>query len=226
MARVFSRNSFHCLSDLEKEGDMIVIFDYGVGNLTSIMKMINKSGNKAIISGDRKDLEQATKIVMPGMGHFDHCMRKFNQSGLRDLITERVMNEKIPLLGICVGLQMFFSKSDEGTESGLGWIPGEVVRFDETKFKQKLTVPNMGWLDVRFGKESPMLTNLEASRFYFAHSYHIVAGNAEDILMSAEYGYSFSVAIEKQNIIGVQFHPEKSHRFGMQLLQNFSEIPV
>lgn len=202
---------------------MIVIFDYGVGNLTSIMKMINKSGKKAIISGDRDDLEKASKIILPGMGHFDHCMRKFNESGMRDLITNRVMNERIPLLGICVGLQMFFSNSEEGTEQGLGWIPGNVVRFNEARFQQKLTVPNMGWLDVQTNKDNPVLADLSTPRFYFAHSYHVVADNPEDVLLSADYGYRFTAAVALGNIVGVQFHPEKSHRFGMQLLQNFSD---
>lgn len=202
---------------------MIVIFDYGVGNLTSIMKMINKSGRKAIISGNRDDLAKATKIILPGMGHFDHCMKRFNESGMRDLITDRVMNEKIPMLGICVGLQMFFSNSEEGTEQGLGWIPGNVIRFDETRFLQKCTVPNMGWLDVHTEKESPLLNNLDTPRFYFAHSYHVVAEQPKDILLSADYGYRFTAAVAHDNIMGVQFHPEKSHRFGMQLLQNFSE---
>jgi glutamine amidotransferase len=208
---------------LVKEDDMIVIFDYGVGNLTSIMKMINKSGKKAIISGDRDDLEKASKIILPGMGHFDHCMRKFNESGMRDLITNRVMNERIPLLGICVGLQMFFSNSEEGTEQGLGWIPGNVVRFNEARFQQKLTVPNMGWLDVQTNKDNPVLADLSTPRFYFAHSYHVVADNPEDVLLSADYGYRFTAAVALGNIVGVQFHPEKSHRFGMQLLQNFSD---
>jgi glutamine amidotransferase len=208
---------------LVKEDDMIVIFDYGVGNLTSIMKMINKSGKKAIISGDRDDLEKASKIILPGMGHFDHCMRKFNESGMRDLITNRVMNERIPLLGICVGLQMFFSNSEEGTEQGLGWIQGNVVRFNEARFQQKLTVPNMGWLDVQTNKDNPVLDDLSTPRFYFAHSYHVVADNPEDVLLSADYGYRFTAAVALGNIVGVQFHPEKSHRFGMQLLQNFSD---
>lgn len=202
---------------------MIVIFDYGVGNLTSIMKMINKSGNKAIISGQKADLEAADKIILPGMGHFDHCMRKFNQSGLRDLVTTRVLEEKVPVLGICVGLQMFFSKSEEGSEPGLGWINGEVVRFDETRFDRKLTVPNMGWLDVLPAKHAEILDSLDSPRFYFAHSYHVMAADQSDVLLEAKYGYTFTAAVESRNITGVQFHPEKSHRFGMQLLKNFSE---
>lgn len=202
---------------------MIVIFDYGVGNLTSIMKMIGKSGNEAVISSSRHDIEHAEKIILPGMGHFDNCMRKFNASGLRELITRRVLEERIPTLGICVGLQMFFEASEEGTEKGLGWMKGEVVRFREAKFTSRLTVPNMGWLDVTSVHDSYLLNGLEQPRFYFAHSYHVETAEPGIDLLRAEYGYSFTAAAAKDNLIGVQFHPEKSHRFGMQLLKNFAE---
>lgn len=202
---------------------MIVIADYGVGNLTSIMKMINKSsGERAMISSRPEDVAVADKIILPGMGHFDHCMRKFNQSGLRDLITKRVIEEKVPVLGICVGLQMLFEDSEEGSEKGLGWIAGKVVRFDESRFSTKLTVPNMGWLDVAVEKDSYLLNGIDEPRFYFAHSYHVVPGSQSVALLSAIYGYTFTAAVEVDNISGVQFHPEKSHKFGMKLLQNFS----
>ena len=202
---------------------MIVVFDYGVGNLTSIMKMISKSGNSAVISSKKEDLESASKIILPGMGHFDNCMKKFNQSGMRDLITRRVFEEKLPLLGICVGLQMFFDSSEEGSEKGLGWVRGKVVRFDEKKFDNRLTIPNMGWLDVTPVRKSDVLEGLEGARFYFAHSYHVETENMDSDLISANYGYTFTAGVEQDNLVGVQFHPEKSHRFGMKLLQNFAE---
>lgn len=201
---------------------MIVIVDYGVGNLTSIMKMINKSGQSATISSNYEDVARAEKVILPGMGHFDHCMRKFNQSGLRDLITQRVMHDKVSVLGICVGMQMFFESSEEGVEKGLGWIPGRVVRFDEARFPVKRTIPNMGWLDVSVAKSSPVLEQLESARFYFAHTYHVAPDDRAVDLLTATYGYSFTAAVEMSNIVGVQFHPEKSHRFGMKLLQNFA----
>lgn len=203
-----------------------MIFDYGVGNLTSIMKMIGKSGNQAIISSRREDVESADKLILPGMGHFDNCMRKFNASGLRELITRRVLEDNLPTLGICVGLQMFFSTSEEGCEQGLGWLKGTVVRFNEKAFPSRLTIPNMGWLDVSPAKESSMLRGLEQSRFYFAHSFHIQSEEPETDLLYADYGYTFTAAVQKENLIGVQFHPEKSHRFGMQLLKNFAERPL
>lgn len=202
---------------------MIVIFDYGVGNLTSIMNMINKSGNASIISSESKDLRNATKIILPGMGHFDNCMKKFNESGKRELITNRVVNEKVPVLGICVGLQMFFQNSEEGTEEGLCWVKGRSVKFNEKAFSSKLSVPNMGWLDVEIQKPCRLVEGLEGSRFYFAHSFHVVPEEKSVSLLEANYGYPFTVAIEQENILGVQFHPEKSHRFGMKLLQNFAE---
>lgn len=203
---------------------MIVIADYGVGNLTSIMKMINRSSaGRSMISSRPEDVAVADKIILPGMGHFDNCMRKFNQSGLRDLITKRVMEEKVSVLGICVGLQMLFEDSEEGSEKGLGWIAGKVVRFDESRFANKLTVPNMGWLDVAVAKDSYLMNGIDEPRFYFAHSYHVVPASKDVELLSAVYGYTFTAAVEVDNIAGVQFHPEKSHKFGMKLLQNFSE---
>lgn len=202
---------------------MFVIVDYGVGNLTSIQNMLKKAGNHAIISGQAEDMLNASKLLLPGMGHFDNCMQKLNASGLRPVIEKRVFEDKIPVLGICVGLQMFMHSSEEGTEPGLGWIKGKTVRFKPEQMKGTTKIPNMGWLDVQGKKASPLLTAFEESRFYFAHSYHVVPEHAEDKLVEAEYGYVFTAGLEKDNIVGVQFHPEKSHRFGMQLLKNFAE---
>jgi len=202
---------------------MLTIIDYGVGNLTSIHNMLKKAGVPSIISGDHNDIARASKILLPGMGAFDNCMEKFNQAGLRDLIERRVMEEKVPVLGICVGLQMFMSGSEEGVLPGLGWIKGSTVRFRPAEMDSSLKVPNMGWLEIVPAKSSKLLVELEGSRFYFAHSYHIEIMDEGDKLLSAKYGYDFAVGVEKENIVGVQFHPEKSHRFGMQLLKNFGE---
>lgn len=201
---------------------MIVIVDYGVGNLTSIQNMLKKAGVAATISSDSLELTNATKLVLPGMGAFDNCMEKLHQSGLRPAIENKALNEKIPVLGICVGLQMFMGSSEEGILPGLGWIKGETVRFDQQKMQEQQKIPNMGWLEIKPGKHSKLLEDLNDARFYFAHSYHVREAEPSDALIRAHYGYDFTAAIEKDNILGVQFHPEKSHRFGMQLLKNFA----
>jgi glutamine amidotransferase len=202
--------------------EMFIIVDYGVGNLTSIQNMLKKSGVESRISGDYNDMATASRILLPGMGAFDNCMEKFNGSGLRDIIEKKALVEKIPVLGICVGLQMFMSGSEEGVLPGLGWIKGATVRFDPERMTDTQKIPNMGWLEIAFKKPSKLLQDLEESRFYFAHSYHVKPEDASDELASAQYGYEFTVGIERDNLVGVQFHPEKSHRFGMQLLRNFS----
>jgi len=201
---------------------MLVIVDYGVGNLTSIHNMLKKGGTKSLISSEPEAIAAATKLLLPGMGHFDHCMKQIHASGLLPLIRQKVFTDKIPLLGICVGLQMFMDSSEEGIEPGLGWIKGKTIRFKKDSIPGDLKIPNMGWLEVKQAKQSPLLEGLKESRFYFAHSFHVEPEIDSDTLLTAEYGYSFTVGVERDNIIGVQFHPEKSHRFGMQLLQNFA----
>jgi glutamine amidotransferase len=201
---------------------MIAIIDYGVGNLASIQNMFKKGGVSAVISGRKEDILNASKLILPGMGHFDHCMQKFNLSGIRPVIEKMIFEQKVPVLGICVGLQMFMHTSEEGKEPGLGWIEGQTVRFRQQDLLPGQKVPNMGWLEVNAKKPSSLLTGLENARFYFAHSYHVVPANAADELLRAQYGYEFTAGLEHQNILGVQFHPEKSHRFGMQLLTNFA----
>ena len=204
---------------------MLVIVDYGVGNLSSIQNMIKKGGNQSIISGDIDTVANASKILLPGMGHFDNCMIKLKASGLLPVIENKVFAEKIPLLGICVGLQMFMHSSEEGSEPGLGWIQGKTVRFYTTRMDtNKFRIPNMGWLEVQTVKFSELFDGLEQSRFYFAHTYHVKVENEIDVLVKADYGYHFTAGIEHGNIYGVQFHPEKSHRFGMQMLKNFAEL--
>lgn len=199
-----------------------MIVNYGVGNLTSIQNMLKKAGVDAVISGKAEDIASATRLMLPGMGHFDNCMEKLNQSGLRNTIERSVMEEKIPVLGICVGLQMFMESSEEGVLPGLGWIKGKTVRFKPEGMEEVQKIPNMGWLEIIPKKPSRLLEGLEDSRFYFAHSYHVVPENSHTELIAAHYGYNFTAGIEMDNIIGVQFHPEKSHRFGMKLLSNFA----
>lgn len=202
---------------------MLVIVDYGVGNLASIQNMLKKAGVESLISAEYKDVTEASKLILPGMGAFDNCMSKLKESGLFSILEEKVFVEKTPILGICVGLQMFMNGSEEGMLPGLHWVDGKTIRFKTDKMKDSQKVPNMGWLEIQSKKTSPILNNLEDARFYFAHSFHVEVSNPEDELMSAEYGYNFTVGIEKGNILGVQFHPEKSHRYGMNILKNFSE---
>lgn len=201
---------------------MFVILDYGVGNLTSIQNMLKRADINAVISRQEEDVSAATKLLLPGMGHFDHCMHQFNQSGLRPLVEKKVLEDKVPVLGICVGLQMLMRSSEEGREPGLNWIPGDTIRFRPEKLTPGLKVPNMGWLEVHKKKASRLLDDLQEARFYFAHSYHVLLDREQDILLEAEYGSLYTVGVEFENIMGVQFHPEKSHRFGMQLLKNFA----
>lgn len=201
---------------------MFVIADYGVGNLGSIKNMLKKAGVTAHISGRQEDIAAATRLLLPGMGHFDNCMQKLHESGLRPIIEKKVHEEKIPVLGICVGLQMFMRSSEEGVLPGLGWIDGKTVRFKPAAMQGQTKIPNMGWLEITAVKQSKLLQGLEGARFYFAHSFHVQVDNDADKLLTAHYGYDFTCGIERGNLAGVQFHPEKSHRFGMQLLKNFA----
>ena len=201
---------------------MFVIIDYGVGNLTSIRNMLNKAGADAVISNREQDILHASKILLPGMGHFDNCMEKLNASGLRPAIEQKALTERIPVLGICVGLQMYMESSEEGVQPGLGWIPGKTIRFRQEHMGSDQKIPNMGWLEIKEEKPSKLAAQLEDARFYFAHSFHVEVSNPADKLITASYGYPFTAGIEKDNLVGVQFHPEKSHRFGMQLLKNFA----
>jgi imidazole glycerol-phosphate synthase subunit HisH len=201
---------------------MFVIVDYGVGNLSSIQNMLKKGGTSAVISGKESDIAMASKLLLPGMGHFDNCMQRFNASGLRAIIEQKVFEDKVPVLGICVGLQMLMASSEEGREKGLGWLPGKTIRFKPGQMDASLKIPHMGWQDVQCQKKSRLWNDLEGARFYFAHSFYVEPAIETDILLTARYGYDFTVGVERDNLLGVQFHPEKSHRFGMQLLQNFS----
>jgi len=201
---------------------MIVIVDYGVGNLASIKNMLARADANVLISSEKKDILSASGIILPGIGAFDHCMEMFNASGLRETVTQRVLEERIPILGICVGLQMMMEGSEEGIKPGLGWIRGDVIKF-KRELIGNLKIPHMGWTDITLKKESCLAENLlQEPRFYFVHSYHVRLKDSADELMTAKYGYDFTAAIQRENIFGVQFHPEKSHKFGMSLLKNFA----
>lgn len=203
---------------------MIAIIDYGVGNLGSVKNMLKKAGFESVLASDSTTVENARKIILPGIGAFDHCMRRFNDSGLRSLVTKKVMEERIPFLGICVGLQMLMENSEEGTEPGLGWIAGRTIKFRRDKLGD-LKIPHMGWTDVKLSKPSVLTNDLgEQPRFYFVHSFYAAPDNPEDELLSANYGYDFTAAVSRDNIFGVQFHPEKSHKYGMKIMENFCRL--
>ena len=201
---------------------MLTIVDYGVGNLASIKNMLKKVGCDALISSNESEIFSSDKLILPGVGAFDTCASKLKESGLLSVLNEKALEEKIPLLGICVGCQLLMEKSEEGIEPGLGWIKGDVKKFDQKRMSADLKIPHMGWTDVELNKPSLLFKNMYAEpRFYFVHSYYPAPINPDDVLMYANYGYKFAAAIEHENIMGVQFHPEKSHKFGMRLLENF-----
>lgn len=204
---------------------MITIVDYGVGNLGSIYNMFKKIGVQALVSSNPSEIEKATKLVLPGVGSFDYAMKNLQNSGYIPVLNQKVLGEQIPILGICLGMQLLTKKSEEGNSAGLGLIDAETVKFEFNKENGGLRIPHMGWNDLKAVKKSPILMNMyEDARFYFVHSYHVVCKNADDVLAKTFYGYEFTSMIQHQNIFGTQFHPEKSHKFGLKLLKNFTEL--
>ena len=203
---------------------MIAIVDYGVGNLGSVLNMLKKIGAAAVISSQAKDIEAADKIILPGVGAFDNATKNLSDLGLIPVLNKRVMQDKVPILGICLGLELFTQRSQEGKSAGLGWLDAETVKFNFAK-QEPLKVPHMGWNRVVVLRKNILFDNMEQdARFYFVHSYHVVCRDTNDALAKTNYGYDFTSAVVKENIAGVQFHPEKSHKFGIQLFKNFVEL--
>jgi len=199
---------------------MITIINYGAGNIKSIQNMLKKIGVSSQISDKKTIIEKADKLILPGVGHFDYGMQQLQKSGLIATLHQKVIQEKTPILGICLGAQMLGNKSEEGTAKGLGWIDMEVVKFNS----EKLKVPHMNWNELNIKKASFLFKEMyENPRFYFVHSYYMKPQHEKDILCTANYGSEFVAAVAKDNIYGVQFHPEKSHKFGMKLLANFAK---
>lgn len=202
---------------------MIVILDYGIGNVGSILNMLKHIGVEATISSNPQTIQEADKLILPGVGSFDTGMRKLSESNLIDSIKLHALQKKKPLLGICLGMQMLGRRSEEGILPGLDLIPFDCIRFriDSSTLK----IPHMGWDVVKIEQNDPIAVNLEGQqRYYFVHSYHAVCDNQEDVLFSCDYGYEFPAAVKHANVYGVQFHPEKSHRFGMSLMKNFASL--
>lgn len=200
---------------------MITVVDYDIGNLSAVANMFKRIGAECEITSDAEKIRNATKLVLPGNGAFDACMRALHQTGLIPVLEEKVLQGLTPLLGICVGAQMLGRGSEEGIEKGLGWLDMIVKRFPSTL---NLKIPHMGWTEVeRIRPEDPLVSGLDdRPRFYFVHSYYMEPEDSQYVLLSAHYGIDFAAAVRSGNIVGVQFHPEKSHRYGKQLLEQFS----
>jgi len=201
---------------------MITIVDYGAGNIASIQNMLKKIGVKAVMGSDEFSIEQADKLILPGVGAFDTCAQQLQESGLQEVLHKKVIGDKTPVLGICVGMQLMTGGSEEGVLPGLGWIKGRVVKFNKEKIPGHLKIPHMGWAEAALNKPSRLFEDMyETPRFYFVHSYYVLPEDDNDILAYAVHGNKFAAGLERDNITGVQFHPEKSHKYGMKLLENF-----
>ncbi|MBX2924892.1 MAG: imidazole glycerol phosphate synthase subunit HisH [Chitinophagaceae bacterium] len=202
---------------------MVVILDYSIGNLNSIKNILKRVGINALITNKVKDVLAAEKIILPGVGSFDHGISNLRDMPYFSALEEQVLVNKVPILGICLGAQLLAERSDEGVLSGLGWIKGEVKKFDSARMMEfNLKIPHMGWSEIEVKKTSALFSNMyEDPRFYFVHSYHWCCANSSNVLATALYGYEFTAGVEYNNIAGVQFHPEKSHKYGMKLLENF-----
>ena len=205
---------------------MISIVDYGVGNIQAFLNIFNRLGIKAQRAPNIKLLRDATHIILPGVGHFDQAMKKLNKSGLRDCLENLVINSNIPLLGICVGMQVLANKSEEGVLPGLGWIPGNVRAFSNNPTWSQLPLPHMGWNKLNINQSALISSenNDQLSEYYFLHSYYFDAKDKSTVKATSEYRLKFDAVVNHENIYGVQFHPEKSHECGVKILKNFSTI--
>jgi glutamine amidotransferase len=199
---------------------MISIVDYGSGNISAILNIYNRLGIQVSVASTPADLNAAEKIILPGVGAFDQAMRCLEQSGMKDVLNDLVIHKRTPILGVCVGMQIMAHRSEEGELRGLGWIDGEVQKFAVSEITH---VPHMGWNDVVPSKCSSLFAGLEKDAvFYFLHSYYFRCSNSDNVLALTEYGSAFASAINLGHIFGVQFHPEKSHQWGIKLLKNFA----
>jgi len=203
---------------------VIAIIDYQMGNVGSIRNMFRKVGATSVVTSDPEAIAAASKIVLPGVGAFDTGMTRIRQMGLEAVLNEKVLLGKTPILGICLGMQLLTERSEEGDLPGLGWIEGETIRFRIEQKRHGLKVPHMGWNSIAARRRDSLFRDLEDDAgFYFVHSYHVVCRNDADVLATAHHEYDFVCAVERGNIMGTQFHPEKSHRYGMRVLKNFAE---
>jgi imidazole glycerol-phosphate synthase subunit HisH len=201
---------------------MIVVVDYGVSNLGSICNMLKRIGVEAAASRDTRQIAAATKLILPGVGAFDNGMQSLHARNLVPVLNDSVLQRRIPILGICLGMQLFTQGSEEGKLPGLGWLNARAIRFPSKEQHPALRVPHMGWNTADILRPSVLFRDTEQQpRFYFVHSYHVVCDDGEDVTAITHHGVDFASSFEHGNVLGVQFHPEKSHKFGMKVLENF-----
>lgn len=206
---------------------MIAIADYGLGNVSAFVNVYKRLNVPATTASEPSDFDAASGIILPGVGAFDYAMEKLGDSKITDEIQEKVINQNVPVLGICVGMQMLASSSEEGERPGLGWVDGVVRRLDESSLGPRTPLPHMGWNNVDPMSGHALFDGLDSSaRFYFLHSYVFECHATENVISTTEYGNSFASAVGNDNIYGVQFHPEKSHHYGVRLLRNFADISM
>jgi imidazole glycerol-phosphate synthase subunit HisH len=204
---------------------LITIVDYGLGNIRAFLNVYKRHNIEARTARSADELAGATKVILPGVGAFDHAMERLEQSGMRATLDDLVLERRAPVLGVCVGMQMLAHGSDEGKRPGLGWIDGHVRAFRSWEPARRLPVPHMGWNDVRPTSGGGLFRELDSeARFYFLHSFFFECAQPEDVRAVSPYGADFSSAVGHGNVHGVQFHPEKSHHFGTRLLRNFAEL--
>jgi len=203
---------------------MIALVDYGLGNIQAFANIYRHLGIEAAPARTADDLRAASKIILPGVGAFDWAMTRLQASGLRDALDKEVLEAKKPVLGICVGMQMMARSSEEGKLPGLGWIDATVVKFDARLLKSKTHLPHMGWNDAIPLRTDTIFSGLDAPRYYFLHSFFMKTDREENVLAASNYGVTFTSAVQAGNVFGTQFHPEKSHQWGVRLLKNFAEF--
>ena len=202
----------------------ISILDYGMGNIGSLVNMIRRAGGESIVIADADAVRTAEKLILPGVGHFGNAMRLLAEKGLIEPLAQRVLQDRVPILCICLGAQLVTESSEEADVPGLGWIRGRTVGFARDRMPD-LRIPHMGWNDVQVKKDSPLFLDMhEDPCFYFVHSFHIVCDDPADVLCMTRYGYEFVSAVQHENIFATQFHPEKSHKFGLKLITNYVRL--
>jgi len=203
---------------------LIGILNFDMGNIGSVVNMFKKIGVQSIVVNTEAQLEQCDKYILPGVGAFNSGMKNIKTSSLYPPLVKKILEENRPILGICLGMQLLFEKSDEGTEKGLCWIPGTVKKFQFDSAKNDLKIPHMGWNYINREKKSSIFGEaVDKERYYYVHSYHVCCDD-KFVLARATYGYEFVCSVQKGNIYGMQFHPEKSHKFGLKLFKNFAEL--
>ena len=202
---------------------MVTIVNYGIGNIQALRHIYQMLGIPVVVASGLDDILAAERIILPGVGAFDWAMERLEGSGLRKALDERVLTDRIPVLGICVGMQMMALRSEEGVSTGLGWLDAEVRDMHANTGANGLPLPHMGWNDV-VTEAHPLFVGISDPRFYFLHSYYFLPESADQVIAKTEYGDVFAAAVCREHVIGVQFHPEKSHHSGVRLLRNFAEL--